>query len=149
MAIDKHCVYNLFFKVYFRGEVLEDSRDNKGKQKRQSFRLKYQINDRPRIKLIPKDYGPKENRGVFSYEVVDISERGIRFHYTGGMVENPVNGLIHLHSSDPLEFTARIIRVQDNQICLMLNKSIPLGVLAKEQRYLFKKYGAIIEADEF
>jgi hypothetical protein len=120
-----------------------------GKQKRQAFRLKYQISDRPNIKLIPKNYGPATNKGIFSYEVIDISERGIRFLYTNGMVENPVNGLIHLHSSEPLEFTAKIIRVQDNQICLMLDEPIPLGILAKEQRYLFNKYGAIIEADEF
>lgn len=128
---------------------MAENEDNKGKQKRQAFRLKYQINDRPRIKLTPKNYGPAENKGVFSYEVVDISERGIRFLYTGGMVENPVNGLIQFHSTDPLEFTARIIRVQDNQICLILEEPIPLGILAKEQRYLFNKYGAIIEADEF
>ncbi len=128
---------------------MEEYEDNKGKGKRQSFRLKYQINDRPKVKLIPKQYGPAENKGVFTYEVVDISERGIRFLYTGGMVENPVNGLIRLHSAEPLEFSAKIIRVQDNQICLMLDEPIPLGVLAKEQRYLFNKYGAIIEADEF
>lgn len=128
---------------------MEAKEENKGKQKRQSFRLKYQISDRPKIKLIPKDFGPKENKGIFSYEVIDISERGIRFLYTGGMVENPVNGMLHLHSAEPREFSAKIIRVQDNQICLMLDEAIPLGVLAKEQRYLFNKYGAIIEADEF
>ncbi len=75
--------------------------DDKVKNKRQSFRLKYQINDRPRIKLIPKKYGPQENKGVFSYEVVDISERGIRFLYTGGMVENPVNG-----TSNPIRISS-------------------------------------------
>jgi len=128
---------------------LAENENINGKEKRQSFRLKYQINDRPKIKLTPSNYGPRENKGIFSYEVVDISECGIRFLYTGGMVENPVNGWIHLHSAEPLEFSAKIVRVQDNQICLMLEESIALGVLAKEQRYLFNKYGAIIEADEF
>ncbi len=123
--------------------------DNSGKQKRQHFRLKYQINDRPKIKVQRTDPGAVQGKKVFTYDVIDISERGIRFRYTGGIVENPLQGEICFHSSEPWEFSGDIIRIQNNQICLKLQEPIPLRILVKEQRYLFDKYGAIIEADEF
>ena len=123
--------------------------ESSGKEKRQHFRLKFQINDRPKLKVLRTDPGVMQGKKSFTYDVIDISEQGIRFRYTGGIVENPLKGTICFHSSDPWKFSGNIIRIQNNQICLILEEAIPLRVLVKEQRYLFDKYGAIIEADEF
>jgi len=120
-----------------------------GKEKRMHFRLKFQINDRPKLKVLRTDPEAMPDKKTFTYYIIDISEQGIRFRYTGGIVENPLKGTIYFHRSEPWTFSGNIIRIQNNQICLVLEEAIPLRILVKEQRYLFDKYGAIIEADGF
>lgn len=110
----------------------------KGKERRQYFRLKYQVVDRPSIVI----------EGEAS-DVVDLSERGLRFAYSGGIVENPVRAKIVFQSGMEVEIEGAITRISEGEICLNVPSGIPLRVLMDEQRRLYTKYGVVMEGDEY
>ena len=78
-----------------------------GREKRQYFRLKYQVVDRPKVLI----------GGAKPFDVVDLSERGVRFIYNGGLVENPVNAKISFQSGMEIEVKGVIRRISDNEVC--------------------------------
>ncbi len=116
----------------------------KGPEHREYFRLKYQKDERPLLSIRENLTGKQH-----SYSVIDISEKGVRFHYTHGIVENPVKGSFQArHAKVAIPIEGDIVRISSNDICLKLTNSIEWSVLMKEQRYLQKKYGDILVGDK-
>jgi hypothetical protein len=107
------------------------------KDRREHFRLKYQVEDRPKLEL--------ENGSIF--DVIDVSEHGLRFRYVKGLVENPIKGRIIFGKRDELTIEGKLLRIHNGEICLHVDKSIPMRLLVEEQRYLHKKYGMVLEGD--
>lgn len=102
-----------------------------GTQKREFFRVEYPIKYRPKL-VIAED----ENE----YDVVDISERGVKFLSKGGEgFEDNVEGTITFHDGESLDVVGKVLRRANNKVVLSLVQKIPFRRIIKEQRYLINK----------
>ncbi|MDH4027873.1 MAG: PilZ domain-containing protein [Nitrospirota bacterium] len=103
-----------------------------GENKRQHYRIVYPISCRPSLKITRKEF-----------EVVDISESGIRFlnkkwaPFTPGV---RIQAEITFNDGDTLEIDGEILRVDDQVSILKLHNSIPFWKIVEEQRYIKKNY---------
>jgi len=116
-----------------RAVTLDSFRGDKvAEQKRQFFRLEYPPLDRPKLLLMGR-----------SYEVMDLSENGIRFAATDP-INFPVNsaliGSIVFHDGTTAPVTGLVLRVQPHQVIAELRTGVSLAVMMNEQRRLIQKY---------
>ena len=108
--------------------------DNKfsGENKRQHYRIVYPLTARPSLKITRKEF-----------EVVDISESGIRFlnkkwaPFTPGV---KIEAELTFNDGESLDIEGEILRVNDQVSILKLHKSIPFWKIVEEQRYIKKTY---------
>ena len=97
-------------------------------QKRRHFRVAYPLSNRPQLLL----NGEK-------YDVVDISEQGIKYccpgcgMTTGGALE----GVVEFPDGETFDIEGKALRVE---VILQLRKGIPYTQIVKEQMRLIKEY---------
>ncbi|MEQ8224416.1 MAG: PilZ domain-containing protein [Candidatus Eremiobacterota bacterium] len=102
-----------------------------GEQRRRFYRIKYPLIERPEIIL--------DNR---SYQVIDISEGGVKFFspVTTFKVGDYIKGSIKFHDGEVMPVEGHVLRLQNKRVIILLDRKIPLQRILKEQRYLIKKY---------
>ena len=104
----------------------------KGKNKRELYRVKYPVNDRPRLHLMGK-----------SFEVTNISEQGVRFRcrecsqFKTGVA---VRCTITFHDNESYALDGTILHIYKIAVVLNLARDIPLERIIKEQRYILTNY---------
>lgn len=100
---------------------------------RAHYRLAYPIQERP---LLVREDGEKE--------VVDISERGLRYRLSGDPAPElgaAVSGLLALKRGIRVEVEGEVVRVQDGEVALHLKgRGIPFALVWAEQRWLRSRY---------
>jgi hypothetical protein len=105
-----------------------------GQQRRQRVRLVYPITERPTLILLL----PQEEE----YEVVDLSEDGVRFFYHPPHRFLPMQAYkakVRFHDGETEEIQGNVIRLEEETIALCLFEKIPYKRIVKEELYLRKK----------
>jgi hypothetical protein len=92
------------------------------------YRLVYPIAHRPTLRV-----------GGDRFQVVDLSEQGIRYLHPGPSAPTPgsgVVGLLHLESGERLEIEGRVVRLEPPYVALELTRGVPFGLMLAQQRFL-------------
>ncbi|HZE74603.1 MAG TPA: PilZ domain-containing protein [Gemmatimonadales bacterium] len=95
---------------------------------REHYRIQYPPAARPRILI--------EDR---SFDVIDLSERGIRFRVEEGVtfpVGREVSGAIRFRRNEPVEVMGSVVRVAALEVAVKLDVGVPLRTIIEEQRFL-------------
>ncbi|GLO61981.1 hypothetical protein MACH09_24890 [Vibrio sp. MACH09] len=101
-------------------------------QKREFFRLRYPRNERPRAKLLGRDFW-----------VCEISEQGTRILFTNSHPVTrgiSITGSIRFHDGEMIEIKGQVLRLDDGELVAQLSKGPDLKRMTKEQIYIRKKY---------
>lgn len=101
---------------------------------RDHFRLNYPKPDRPQVLIA----GHK-------YEVIDLSERGLKFLRSKTFqltTDAAINATIYFHDGKSCAVRGKVLRVTENteECVLILSDGVPLPKMMEEQRYLLQKY---------
>ena len=88
------------------------------RQKRKYFRVHYPPGDRPKLVLVGNEF-----------EVIDLSERGMRF-YLG----TKIHGVITFHNGESVPIEGKIIRIQNGEVAVHLSQCIPSDRIIEEQK---------------
>ncbi len=103
---------------------------------RDFFRLEYPAADRPTIVV-----------SGMTYEVLDLSEEGVKFAVPSSFKPNPalkIRGTITFKDGKSVDVVGTVLRILErkdkNQCVLTLTSGVPLPKMMEEQRYLLKKY---------
>ena len=102
-------------------------------ERRQYFRLQYPLKERPKAVV----------QGI-PYEILDLSERGVRIKTpstTPADEGETIELTIKFARGDSLELSGKIVRVQETSIGIFLTHSIPPERIRAEELYLRTKYG--------
>jgi hypothetical protein len=92
------------------------------------YRLIYPIAHRPTFRV-----------GGDRFQVIDLSEQGIRYLQPGPTVPTPgsaVAGLLLLETGERLEVAGKVVRVEPPYVALELTRGVPFGLMLEQQRYL-------------
>jgi hypothetical protein len=106
---------------------------------RQYYRIKYPHFYRPKIKIRGED---NEN------DVVELSERGVRFNYQGTRQLSKGSGLhvtIIFYDGETFQLAGELLRVENKDIILRFSSSLPLSRIMKEQIYLITRSAGHLE----
>jgi hypothetical protein len=100
---------------------------------RKYYRIKYPYFYRPKIKIKKDD---NENN------VVELSERGVRFLYEG--TRQLSKGLklrvtVIFYDGEAFQFAGELLRVEEKDVILRFSGSLPLSRIIKEQIYLITR----------
>ncbi len=100
--------------------------------KREYYRVRYPIACRPNLAILNS-----------VYEIMDISEHGIRF--LGNDVSRfhsdmKIDGMITFDDGISIGIKGKIIRIDGNNAVMFLMESIPFGRIVAEQRFIKEKY---------
>ncbi len=100
--------------------------------KREHYRVRYPISCRPNLAILNS-----------VYEIIDLSEHGIRFF--GNDVSRfhsdmEIDGIIKFDDGISLSIKGKIIRIDKNNAIMFLMESIPFGRIVAEQRFIKVKY---------
>lgn len=99
---------------------------------REHYRVAYPTKLRPRFEV--QD---------FTFDVVDISERGLRFRL-GSAVEpapgNEVQGTVRFRRGETITVRGTVLRVIDHEVAMRLEEGVPLRVIMEEQRFLLDRH---------
>lgn len=96
--------------------------------RRQLYRVVYPLSERPTFEV-----------GRFVFEVVDCSERGLRYEVKDRRmpaVGSELAGRISFRRGDEIEVTGEVIRAREGMVVLELDPPIPFAEIMAEQRYL-------------
>src|SRR5262249_32986050 len=97
--------------------------------RRAVYRIVYPVDERPTFEI-----------GRFVYEVIDCSERGIRYETKDRRVPEvgtPLGGTVQFRRGAEVEITGEVIRTLDAAVVLILDGlGIPFSEILDEQRYL-------------
>ena len=97
--------------------------------RRALYRIVYPLDERPRFEI-----------GRFVYEVIDCSERGIRYDVKDRRVPvlgTPLGGTLQFRRGGEIEITGEMIRTRGGTVALALDApGIPFSDILAEQRYL-------------
>ncbi len=101
-----------------------------GKQRRNFFRITY----------LPKMSPVMVIQGR-AFRIVDICEKGARISNPMGikLPDDLFQATIRLMEGEPIQVTGRVIRVQPNQVALVLVHGIPYARIIAEQAALRRK----------
>ncbi|MDV2478772.1 MAG: DnaJ domain-containing protein [bacterium] len=100
-----------------------------GAQRREHFRVEY-----------PSRYRPKLIIAESEYDILDLSESGVRFSCSNGKVlEHKIHATITFHDGEALKIEGEVFRSGDNEMALRLVKRVPLRRIVKEQRHLMNE----------
>lgn len=100
---------------------------------RKHFRILYPPAARPGIVI-----------GGRAYDVIDLSERGIRFRGDGDLavaVGEALAGTVRFRETGAVEVGGTVIRIVGREIAVKLDAGVPLRVLIEEQRHLREGHG--------
>lgn len=98
---------------------------------REHYRVAYPAALRPRLLV----------HGI-TFEVVDISERGIRFRL--GLAQKPepgfeLQGVVRFKRGETITIRGTVLRVIEDEVSCRLDEGFPLRVIMEEQRYLLDR----------
>lgn len=97
--------------------------------RRALYRIVYPLDERPTFEI-----------GRFVYEVVDCSERGVRYEIKDRRVPEvgtPLGGTVLFRRGAQVEVTGEVIRTREATVVLILDApGIPFADILAEQRYL-------------
>lgn len=100
---------------------------------RAHYRLAYPVMERPHLLL--------EDAGL---EVVDCSEKGLRFRAPDGPVPEPgthVQGTLVFRHGATEEVEGAVVRIQDGEVAVHLTeRGVPFSRIWAEQRWLRSRY---------
>jgi hypothetical protein len=97
---------------------------------RQYYRIRYPHSYRPKIRIQGDDY---------EGDVVELSERGVRFFYEGKILLNEGLDLkvnIIFQDGESFELKGEILRVAEEDVIVRFSHWLPLNRIMKEQIYL-------------
>lgn len=103
-----------------------------GENRRKHFRIQYPVNRRPKLIILD-----------IEYEVIDISEQGIRFlgkKLYEFEIGSEVKVKIVFYDRGSLDLKGKILRVNKEQTIIYLSTTIPFERIAQEQRYVRDNY---------
>jgi hypothetical protein len=90
--------------------------------------------------VFPLDERPAFEIGRFVYDVIDCSERGIRYEIRDRRVPDvgtPLGGTVLFRRGAQIEVTGEVIRTREGTVVLILDApGIPFSEILSEQRYL-------------
>jgi hypothetical protein len=99
---------------------------------REHYRIQYPTAARPRIVIDGR-----------AYEVIDISERGVRFRVGEEFpfnVGDQLTGQVRFKRSDPVIVTGTVLRIAGREIAAKLETGVPLKTMIEEQRYIREQH---------
>ena len=97
--------------------------DYVGKEKREYPRIQYVITNKPKLKI-----------GKRKYEVLDISQRGLRFiKNEDSMLPEYIDGKLTLLCGESIPIEGLLVWEQDDDFALYLKNIIPSAVIQKEK----------------
>lgn len=117
--------------MYNAREVMR-KKEHSGENKREFYRVRYPVSERPVLRL--------EGR---TYEVIDISEKGIKFFCKQPWVfkvELEVQFTVNFRGDEQLELEGKVLRIDGSVIIISLSEGVPLARIVQEQRYIRAKY---------
>ncbi len=109
-------------------QVMKDKQDFQNT--RQYYRIRYPLSYRPKVRIQGKDS---------DHDVIELSERGVRFLYKGtGQYNKGAELQVHLvfHDGESIKLSGELLRVEKEDLILHFQENIPLSRIMKEQRYL-------------
>ncbi len=99
---------------------------------REHYRVAYPTSLRP--KLLVQGH---------TFDVVDISERGIRFRLEKAEEPGPgfeVQGAVRFRRGETVNVRGVVLRVVQGEVAAKLEEGVPLRVIMEEQRYLLDRH---------
>jgi hypothetical protein len=99
---------------------------------REHYRVAYPTALRPKLLV----------HGV-SFDVVDISERGIRFRLGSAQAPEPgfeLHGVLRFRRGETITIRGAVLRVDQGEVAARLEEGIPLRVVMEEQRFLLDRH---------
>jgi hypothetical protein len=96
--------------------------------RRELYRIVYPLAERPVFEA-----------GRFLLEVIDVSEKGMRFEMGPRRlpeVGTELGGTIQFRSGDAVEVQGEVIRAREGVVVLALDPPLPYSQILAEQRYL-------------
>ncbi len=104
---------------------------------RNYYRVEYPSGDRPSFECAGR-----------SYEVIDVSEMGLRLAVSADdpWVENEtVVGTVTFRDNATCKVSGSVLRKTDDGIAIVLTEGVPLPRVLEEQRYLIKRYRRTVD----
>ena len=101
-----------------------------GDSPREYYRIAYPAKARPRLDV-----------SGFEFEVLDLSERGIRFQLGQMAAPEPghqLKGTVKFMRGVTAPVWGTILRVRDGQVAALLEEGVPASVIRAEQRFLLE-----------
>lgn len=99
---------------------------------REHYRIQYPTAARPTIVV-----------GGRALDVIDLSERGVRFQAGDDIqvqVGDELSGRLRFRRGDPIDVKGTVLRIQGREIAAKLETGVPLKVIIEEQRYLREQH---------
>ncbi len=78
-----------------------------------------------------------------TFDVVDVSERGIRFRLGEATPPTPgfeIEGTVRFKRGETVDVRGTVLRLDDGEVCARLEQGVPLRVIMEEQRFLLQRY---------
>jgi hypothetical protein len=103
-------------------------------EQRAYYRVCYPCGARPILKI-----------GSDCYEVVELSEEGLRFEHGANSPEDyaKVRGIICFRDGEQQEIEGTVVRRSDNETAMMLTRGVALDRMIREQRYVLSTYPSV------
>jgi len=105
---------------------------NDRENRREHYRIIYPVSCRPKLAI-----------NNIQYEVIDISEKGIRFLHEDMCTLQPGSETrirITFHNGESLEIKCRVLRFDGTAAVLSLLEGIPFEIIIGEQRYVKRSF---------
>ena len=101
------------------------TRENAYEERREFPRIRHRLNRRPRFQVADQEL-----------EVLDISERGMRFQNSAGLpLKEWVRGTLVFSDESTLSINGLVARKQGNTVSLQLITTIPADMIARENEH--------------
>jgi len=100
--------------------------------RRDHYRIRYPISCRPVLRIAGKNF-----------EIIDISESGIKFHCENiedYRANQELQGTVVFNDGKPLILKGNILRVYKKTAIVWLSVNIPFSRIVREQRFLKTRY---------
>ena len=104
------------------------------REQRAYYRVRYPRAARPIFKI-----------GSDCYEVIDLSEEGLRFDHGARSLEDhaEVQGIICFPDGEQQEIEGAVIHRSGNETAMMLTRGVTFGRIIQEQRYVLSTYPSV------
>ena len=105
-----------------------------GDNPRQTFRIVYPAEEQPQL-VTGRCAGQPQ-----SFQVVDLSEEGLRLSDADRLVEDgEVAGELHFADGRHAQVAGTVVRRDDHQVCLHLTSTVPANLVIEEQLRLSRR----------